>query len=194
MKKSGRKEKFDYEGDDFYDEILALAMQGLTDAEIADSLEDRFGEKLSPERFSCMKNGKYEAWSEEENKIRSERMCKVLSRGRRKINAIVRGTYLKAAIGSKKVKSMTKRFVQDKCPCMGADKKCPDCGGSGWTILTDKAVIQETEQDLAPNMQALSTWLYHHDMEWRKVHDKESDDGDEEVDIDEAKWISNASN
>ena len=37
----GRPKKFDYDSDDFYDEILALAMQGLTDAEIADALEDK---------------------------------------------------------------------------------------------------------------------------------------------------------
>ena len=34
-----RPKKFDYDSDDFYDEILALSMQGLTDAEIADALE-----------------------------------------------------------------------------------------------------------------------------------------------------------
>lgn len=38
-----RPKKFDYEDDDFYDEIIVLAMQGLTDAEIADSLADKFG-------------------------------------------------------------------------------------------------------------------------------------------------------
>lgn len=54
-----RPKKFDYDSDDFYDEILALAMQGLTDAEIADSLADKFGVSLSPEAFSSMKNGCY---------------------------------------------------------------------------------------------------------------------------------------
>ena len=58
-----RPKKFDYDSDDFYDEILALSMQGLTDAEIADALDDKFGVSLSPERFNCMKNGTYEAWS-----------------------------------------------------------------------------------------------------------------------------------
>lgn len=50
-----RPKKFDYDSDDFYDEILALAMQGLTDAEIADSLADKFGVSLSPDVFSTMK-------------------------------------------------------------------------------------------------------------------------------------------
>lgn len=38
-----RPKKFDYDSGDFYDEILALAMQVLTDAEIVDSLADKFG-------------------------------------------------------------------------------------------------------------------------------------------------------
>ena len=54
---AGRPRKFDYDSDDFYDEILALSMQGLNDAEIADALGDKFGESLSPEVFYTMKNG-----------------------------------------------------------------------------------------------------------------------------------------
>ncbi len=50
-----RPKKFDYDSDDFYDEIIGIAMQGLTDAEIADSLVDKFGVSLSPEAFSSMK-------------------------------------------------------------------------------------------------------------------------------------------
>lgn len=49
-----RPPKFDYDSDDFYDEILALSMQGLTDAEIADNLEDKFKTSLPPEVFCCM--------------------------------------------------------------------------------------------------------------------------------------------
>ena len=68
-----RPKKFDYDSDDFYDEILALSMQGLTDAEIADALDDKFGVSLSPEVFNCMKNGNYDKWSDEENERRSAR-------------------------------------------------------------------------------------------------------------------------
>lgn len=167
-----RPKKFDYDSDDFYDEILALSMQGLTDAEIADSLD------LSPEAFCCMKNGNYEAWSDEENERRSARLFKVLTRGRRKILGIVRGRYLKTALGGLKVKSITKRYVQDRCPCGGNDKECPECGGTGWIVITDKAIMQENETELPPNMQALSTWLYHHDEEWRKVEKKQEDEED----------------
>ena len=51
-----RPKKFDYDSDDFYDEILALAMQGLTDAEIADSLADYL--RRHPEMEArCTKGG-----------------------------------------------------------------------------------------------------------------------------------------
>lgn len=160
-----RPRKFDYDSDDFYDEILALAMQGLTDAEIADSLEDKFGESLSPEVFCTMINGNYEAWSDEENKKRSERLSKVLARGRRKINSIIRGAYLKAALGGKKIKSKT--TVRRKLKIDG--------------VYTEDEEIQtsETEQELPYNIQAMATWLYHHDKDWRKVErnqDEESSD------------------
>lgn len=149
-----RPKKFDYDSDDFYDEILALSMQGLTDAEIADALDDKFGVSLSPEVFNCMKNGNYDKWSDEENERRSARLAKVLARGRRKINSIVRGAYLKAALGGKKIKNKT--VTTRKLKIDG--------------IYTEDEEIQTTEgeTELPPNMQALSTWLYHHDEEWRK--------------------------
>ena len=143
-----RPKKFDYDSDDFYDEILALSMQGLTDAEIADALDDKFGVSLSPEVFNCMKNGNYDKWSDEENERRSARLAKVLARGRRKINSIVRG------LGGKKIKNKT--VTTRKLKIDG--------------VYTENEEIQTTEgeTELPPNMQALSTWLYHHDEEWRK--------------------------
>lgn len=157
-----RPRKFDYDGDDFYDEILALAMQGMTDAEIADALQDRFGESLDPEVFSTMKNGCYANWTEEENARRSERLNKVLARGRRKTTTLVRGAYLKAALGGKKIKSKT--VVRRRLKVDGA--------------YTDDEEIQtsETETELPYNVQALATWLYHHDPEWRKVQRKQDTD------------------
>lgn len=159
-----RPKKFDYDSDDFYDEILALSMQGLTDAEIADALDDKFGVSLSPEVFNCMKNGNYDKWSDEENERRSARLAKVLARGRRKINSIVRGAYLKAALGGKKIKNKT--VTTRKLKIDG--------------VYTEDEEIQTTEgeTELPPNMQALSTWLYHHDEEWRKVEKKQEDDED----------------
>ena len=174
----GRPKKFDYDSDDFYDEILALSMQGLTDAEIADALEDKFGTSLSPEVFSCMKNGNYEAWSDVENKRRSARLSKVLARGRRKINSIVRGAYLKAALGGKKLKnkSTTTRRL-----------KLPD------GTLTEEEDIQTTVSEIEQpaNIQALSTWLYHHDEEWRRIERRQDEDNtlERENGIDIDKWM-----
>ena len=148
--------KHDYAGDKFYEDVFAFAFQGMTDAEVAYSLG------LTPEVFSRMKNGKYEGWNEEENDYRSERLSQVLVRARMKVNSIVRGAYLKGALGGKKIKSITKRYVQDRCLCEGKDKECVQCGGTGWVQLTDKAISQETEAELPPNMQALSTWLVGH--------------------------------
>lgn len=154
-----RPKKFDYDSDDFYDEILALAMQGLNDAEIADALQDKFGQSLDPETFNCMKNGNYINWTKEENETRSARLIKVLARGRRKTTSLVRGAYLKAALGGKKVK--TKTTVRRRLRIDG--------------VYTDDEEIQtsETETEMPYNVQALATWLYHHDPEWRKVQRKQ---------------------
>lgn len=170
-----RPPKFDYDSDDFYDEILALAMQGLNDAEIADALGDKFGVSLSPERFNCMKNGNYEAWTEEENTRRSERLCKVLARGRRKTTSLVRGAYLKAALGGKKIKTRT--VVTRRLKLDG--------------MYTDDEEIQtsETETEMPYNIQALATWLYHHDPEWRKVQRKQ-DTETSEIPVDIKKGVS----
>lgn len=170
-----RPPKFDYDSDDFYDEILALAMQGLNDAEIADALGDKFEASLSPERFNCMKNGNYEAWTEEENTRRSERLCKVLARGRRKTTSLVRGAYLKAALGGKKIKTRT--VVTRRLKLDG--------------MYTDDEEIQtsETETEMPYNIQALATWLYHHDPEWRKVQRKQ-DTETSEIPVDIKKGVS----
>ena len=61
------KRKFDYDGDEFYDEIFAMAMNGATDSEIAIGLADKFGKGLTPDVFGSMKNGTYAYWSKKEN-------------------------------------------------------------------------------------------------------------------------------
>ena len=163
-----RPRKFDYDSDDFYDEILALSMQGLTDAEIADALEDRFGQSLDPETFTSMKNGNYHRWSDQENEQRSARIVKALARGRRKTNTLVRGAYLKGALGGKKIKTRT--VVTRRLKLDG--------------IYTDDEEIQtsETESEMPYNMQALATWLYNHDEEWRAKTNKKREEQAEEKD------------
>ena len=102
------KPKHDYDSIDFFKRIEALAMNGYTDAEIANELD------LRREVCGCMKNGNYENWTEEENKRRGEQITNVLAHGRTRINALVRSAYLKGAFGGKKVKSSIVKYVQDK--------------------------------------------------------------------------------
>lgn len=170
-----RPPKFDYDSDDFYDEILALSMQGLNDAEIADALGDKFGQTLNPDVFGSMKNGNYAQWTEEENQRRSERLNRVLARGRRKTTSLVRGAYLKAALGGKKIKTRT--VVTRRLKLDG--------------MYTDDEEIQtsETETEMPYNIQALATWLYHHDPEWRKVQRKQ-DTETSEIPVDIKKGVS----
>ena len=154
--------KHDYDGEDFYLALGALARSGYYDKEIADELQ------LTPEVFSAMKNGKYDKWSDEENGRRGGKIRAVLEIARRKTNSLVRSTYLKMALGAKKLVNTTRRYVEDRGECGGADPHCPYCGGVG-KVVTDKCIIQETEAEMPPNMQALANWLHHHDPEWVKT-------------------------
>lgn len=173
----GRPKKFDYDSQDFYDRIAALAMQGMTDAEIAVNLSVSEGGSLSPEVFCKMKNGCYDKWSKSENKRRSEKLVQVLAHARNRINSIVRGAYLKSALGGKKIKSKT--VITRKL-------KFGESETGGEEIQTS-----ETESELPPNLQALSTWLYHHDLEWRKVERKQEEDNNlySENGINIDKWM-----
>jgi hypothetical protein len=150
------KPKFNYDDDAFYMEIMANAMKGLTDSQISFALEDKFNQTLTAEVFSKMKNGKYEGWDEEQNKVRGGRLSQALAHGREKINSIIRGSYLKAALGGKMIHS--KSTVVRRIRLSDGTE-------------TDNQEVQETnsEQELAPNLQALSTWLFNHDLEWKKA-------------------------
>ncbi len=180
-----KRPKFNYDSEEFYDEIERLAMQGLTDKELSFSLAEKFGSSLSPQVFSYMKNGHYSRWTEKENKCRSERILSALCKGRCKINAIVRSTYLKAGLGGRKVTSVVSpKPVKIKCVC-GGDKTCDACGGRGYYY----AIAQETARELPPDVRALSSWLYHRDEEYRKIERmadaKEEPGQDSTID----KWI-----
>lgn len=168
--------KHDYDSEEFYQDIFGFAMQGFNDAEIADALD------LDPDTFNMMKGKRYDKWSPEENIRRSERIVRVLARGRRKVNAIVRGRYLKAALGGIKTKNVStvKRPLYDR--------------ETGAKIEDQIVQISESEFESPPNIQALSTWLYHHDPEWRKVQrgmDVDTADVPQDVDhgIDIDAWI-----
>ena len=177
------QKKFDYDGQDFYTAIGNLASRDFNDYEIAMHLgeevrkiiEDRNNEiidkaetpddivledteiipdGLTPEVFSKMKNGNYEGWNEQENKLRSMLISQVLSRARVKLNLLYKGVYDKVAMGKWKTKTVT-TVVRD-----GVDKE-----GNRVKDTTTTT----TEQELPPNMQALTTWRFHHDPEFKKT-------------------------
>lgn len=176
------QKKFDYDGEDFYTAIGNLAAKDFNDYEIAmhvgeevrriiedrnnrliDAAEDELPEledtdnipdSLTPEVFSKMKNGNYEGWNEQENKLRSMLISQVLSRARVKLSLLYKGVYDKFAMGKWKTKTVT-TVVRD-----GYDKE----GNK-----VNDTTITTTEQELPPNLQALTTWRYHHDPEFKKT-------------------------
>ncbi|MBQ0074591.1 MAG: hypothetical protein KBT34_10400 [Prevotella sp.] len=162
----GLKPAYNYDAPEFYDAIKVLAKNGASDDEIAVGLKAvltekdsqghiiKYGPNIDPTNFNSMKNGKYECWTDEENERRGSAIRQVLMGARLDTNRIVKATYLATALGNKTVTSKT--VVKKRLRIDGE--------------LTDNEEIQTTEvtSGLAPNMQALSLWLKHHDPEWRK--------------------------
>ena len=169
------KRRFNYDSDEFYNEILALALQGFTDKEIAFNLKEHFGKSLTTETFSAMKSGCYIGWTKAENAKYSERIKSTLERGRISIVQKLRTTYLRVALGSIKTKNVSRRLVQEKCECGGTNKKCPECGGEGWISISDKCEAQESIFESTPNLQALGNLLMHYDKNWKNAIDESED-------------------
>lgn len=177
------QKKFDYDGQDFYTAIGNLASRDFNDYEIAMHLgeevrkiiEDRNNKiiddaetpddivledtenipnGLAPEVFSRMKNGNYDKWTEQENKLRSMLIGQALSQARVKLSLLYKGVYDKLAMGKWKTKTTTK-----------VEKNTINKGGTPYTETTTTI----TEQELPPNMQALTTWRFNHDPEFKKT-------------------------
>ena len=160
------KPKFDYEDPKFYETIEKLALKGLTDKGIAWALEEEYGKSLNAITFSIFKNEKNENGEPTE---RNKQINKALTRGRVKINQLVRDVYLKTALGGRKTKDVTRVFAESRCECKGHDMECEFCFGTGKIVSEKKSILQETERELPPNIQALSVWLYNTDAEWREA-------------------------
>ena len=79
----------------------------------------------------------------------------------------MRAKFLAMALGGIKTKSTVVRKLKDQ-------------NGN----LTGEEELQVSESELAPNLQAMSVWLYHHDEEWRKVERRQDEDADIPQDID----------
>ena len=168
-KRMGRKPKFDYTSEEFLARISDLAKKGYTDKEIA------FTIGLSWQKFSERKS--------EYSEIRD-----ALSRARAQINTIVRGAFLKTALGGRMVR--TTQYVQKRCECRGNDPKCEICDGTGWITPDQHKVVTETE--LAPNLMAQQRWLMNYDTDWkRRVKDETDDDIPKDISkgIDVEEWI-----
>ena len=90
----------------------------------------------------------------------------VLSRARCTINSLVRAKFLAMALGGIKTKNTTVRKLRDR-------------DGN----LTGEEEVQVVEGELAPNLSAQMTWLYHYDEDWRKVERKQDEDADIPKDI-----------
>ena len=101
-----------------------------------------------------------------EKKSEYTEISEVLARGRATINATVRAKFLVMALGGIKTKSTVVRKLRDS-------------EGN----LTGEDELQVSESELAPNLQAMSVWLYHHDEDWRKIERKQDEDADIPTDI-----------
>lgn len=123
--------------------------------------EIAFAIGLGPQTF-CEKKSQYRELSE------------VLARGRATITAAVRAKFLAMALGGIKTKSTVVRKLKDQ-------------DGN----LTGEEELQVSESELAPNLQAMSVWLYHHDEEWRKIECRQDEENDlhRENGIDIDKWM-----
>lgn len=109
-----------------------------------------------------------------EMKSKYSEITDVLARGRATITAAVRAKFLAIALGGIKTKSTVVRKLKDQ-------------DGN----LTGEEELQVSESELAPNLQAMSVWLYHHDEEWRKVERRQDEENDlhRENGIDIDKWM-----
>ena len=93
-------------------------------------------------------------------------LSQTLSRARCVINSLVRAKFLAMALGGIKTKNTTIRKLRDK------DGK-----------LTGEEEVQTVEGELAPNLSAQMTWLYHYDEDWRRIERKQDEDADIPTDI-----------
>lgn len=59
-------------------------------------------------------------------------------------------------------------------------------------VMADDIVVEtrETEQETPPNVQALSTWLFHYDMTWREIQRGKKDEEEKGIPFDPKKGIS----
>lgn len=175
--------RYDYESEEFYENIKRLASSGMTDKEIALTLG------FTRIYFSQIKNGRVSVGSEENAekiKRRSERIKEALRDGRTRITALLHAQYLNVALGKVVTKTKVKRMQEAPCECGGADPNCPECGGTG-RVVTNFGIVQESEIQQPPSLQAITTLLNVFDPDWKSgITDEATAQGGG---IDIRKWI-----
>lgn len=179
--------KYDYDSDDFYKILEKYASVCFYDKDLAALLE------IDYEKFVTMIQGNCPDWTDEQNERRGTRIRKLLQSARAKTVLKARNTLLRIGNGNVTIKSRSIKRAVIRCHCKGKKHDCPTCGGVGWMDSNEEAVLQENEQEIAPNLSALMTWLRHHDPNYRKAERGEYVDSEmsEEIQkgIDMKTWI-----
>ena len=86
-----------------------------------------------------------------EKKKQVSELSEVLSCARATINSAIRAKFIVLAMGGAKTTTVTTSGIRT------ADGE-----------LTDSQMVHTVESELPPNLNAISTWLFHHDKEWRE--------------------------
>lgn len=147
----GNKKKFNYDAEEFYNQIYALASSGATDDQIASQLIP----SLRGSTFKAMKNGTYNRWTILQNRRRSERIQETLNLAHSKVGQAITNVVLRSMLGkNKSVVTVEKIFVQR------------DASGA---ITSSTEVKTVTTTELAPNTKLIEKWLNHQDKDWRKI-------------------------
>ncbi|MCC8037280.1 MAG: hypothetical protein LIP02_03970 [Bacteroidales bacterium] len=182
--------KHDYDSDEFYALMQRAASVCAYDKDVALILD------IDVETFTSMKNGNYIGWTDKQNERRSKKILKVLARARSQANMKAWDCVMKLGFGATKSRSRSIRGAGLRCHCKGKNKDCPDCRGTGWMMADNEdagVIVQETETETPPSLQALSLWLHHHDPNYRvisrggEVADEDVDYSSDGLDIDA--WI-----
>jgi len=79
-------------------------------------------------------------------------------RGRKPLSVKVETSLYRRAIGGIKVKTVTRRFLEQDCMC-GGKIGCEECGGTGKIVSATKSIVQESESELPPDVGAAALWL-----------------------------------
>ncbi len=160
------EKKYEYDSPSFHGKLYNLCLQGYTDREIAQKL------KLDVSTFSRMKNGKSQTLTPPQNIERSQRIRDTMARGRRRINAIVRFAYLRAALGGTILHSTIRQYLIVK-------------DADGREISRELLETKEIERELPSNIHLLDNFLTHFDDTWREDIRSDEKSGETET----QKWV-----